>query len=409
MLDTIVNVIARCGWQWSFWRSTPGEDRGKTRSVKSGKMQYREYGKTGVKVSVLGFGTLRTPKTRGRVDMDLFVNILGHAFDLGVNYVDTAAMYSNGKGEIAVGKALKGRRDKVFVATKNHYKGESADEWQAYLDQSLGRLDVGYIDFYHLHGLRWNVYRKQLGPGKPIERFRKAKDEEYIRHMCFSSHDKPENIMRLIDTGDFDGMLVQYNLLDRRNEEVIAYAHEKGMGVAIMGPVGGGRLVGPSKRIQIAGEAKSTPEIALRFVLSNPNVTLALSGMNTLEMVEENVATASREEPLSTEERLRVLEALEETKRLTDLYCTGCRYCMPCPNNVDIPRNFEAMNYYRVWGLEEHARSLYRSLGKRKRQGAVVEKWAEACVECGECEPKCPQNIPIRERLKETAATLGKD
>jgi len=381
----------------------------KRRVERSDEMQYREYGKTGIKVSTLGFGTLRTPKVRGRVDMDLLVSILRHAFDLGVNYVDTAAMYSNGKGEIAVGKALKGRRNRVFVATKNHYKGESADKWQAYLDQSLERLDVGSIDFYHLHGLRWNVYRKQLGRGKPVERFRKAKDEGYIRHMCFSSHDKPENIRKLIDTGEFDGVLVQYNLLDRKNEQVIAYAHEKGMGVAIMGPVGGGRLVGPSERIQMAGGAKSTPEIALRFVLSNPNITLALSGMSTIKMVEENVATASREEPLSTEERQRVLEALEETKRLADLYCTGCRYCMPCPNDVDIPRNFEAMNYCRVWGLEEHARSLYKSLGKRKKRGAVVEKWAEACVGCGECESKCPQNIPIRERLKETAAALGEN
>jgi predicted aldo/keto reductase-like oxidoreductase len=271
----------------------------------------------------------------------------------------------------------------------------------------LEQLDVDYIDLYHLHAVRWDVYRKQLVPGKITERFRKAKEEGLIRHMCFSSHDKPEGIRKLIDTGEFDGMLVQYNLLDRANEEVIAYAHEKGMGVAIMGPVGGGRLVGPSERIQMAGGAKSTPEIALRFVLSNPNVTLALSGMSTMKMVEENVATAGREEPLSTEERQRVLEALEETKRLADLYCTGCRYCMPCPNDVDIPRNFEAMNYYRVWGLEEHARSLYKSLGKRKKRGAVVEKWAEACVGCGECESKCPQNILIRERLEETAAALG--
>jgi hypothetical protein len=157
----------------------------------------------------------------------------------------------------------------------------------------------------------------------------------------------------------------------------------------------------------MVGDAKSTPEVALRFVLSNPNVTVALSGMNTIQMIDENAATASREESLSEEEKQSILDTLEETKRLSDLYCTGCGYCMPCPNDVDIPANFSAMNYYRVWGLLEHARSQYKRLGKKKKDGTIVEAWAEACIECGKCEPKCPQNIPIREQLKETAAALG--
>ena len=375
-------------------------------------MQYRTYGKTGDKVSALGFGAMRLPMVDDHVDMDLSISIIRRALDLGVNYVDSAVGYCNGESQIAVGKAIKGRRDKLFVSTKNNYRGEDGDEWQRVLDQSLERIDVDYIDFYHLHGLRLETYRKQLGPNKPIERFRKAKEEGLIRHTCFSCHDTPENMKTLIDTGEFAGMLVQYNLLDRRNEEAIAYAHEKGMGVAIMGPVGGGRLVAPSDQIQsMVGEARSTPEVALRFVLSNPNVTLALSGMNSIAMVEENTATASREEPLSAEERQNILDTLEETKKLADLYCTGCGYCMPCPNDVDIPGNFSAMNYYRVFGLEEYARSQYRGLRRKRnrRAGTVTEAWAAACIECGECEPKCPQNIPIREQLKETHATLGAD
>jgi predicted aldo/keto reductase-like oxidoreductase len=177
------------------------------------------------------------------------------------------------------------------------------------------------------------------------------------------------------------------------------------MGVAIMGPVGGGKLVAPSERILgMVGEAKSTPEVALRFVLSNPDVTLALSGMKTLGMVEENAATASRKGSLSAEERQRFVEAVEEVQQLSDLYCTGCGYCLPCPNKVYIPGNFEALNCLRVWGLEELARKRYKQLGKNKSR-----RWAEACVECGECEPKCPQNIPIRERLREVAEALGGD
>ncbi len=372
-------------------------------------MQYKMYGKTGDKVSRLGFGAMRLPMVDGHVDMDLSVSIMRRAFDLGVNYVDSAVGYCNSESQIAVGKAIKGRRDKLFVSTKNHYKGESGDEWQKFLDQSLERIDVDYIDFYHSHGLAWDQYQNMLGKGGPMERFRKAKEEGLIRHMCYSCHDSPENMKKLIDTGEFDGMLLQYNLLDRRNEEAIAYACEKGMGIAIMGPVGGGRLVAPSDQIQnMVGGSKSTPEVALRFVLSNPNVTLALSGMNSMAMVEENVATASREEPLTAEERQGILDALEEIKRLSDLYCTGCGYCMPCPNDVDIPRNFQLMNYFRVFGLKDYARREYKGLEKRrKRDGTVVEAWAAACVECGECEPKCPQNIPIREQLKETHAALG--
>ena len=374
-------------------------------------LQYKEYGKTGDKVSRLGFGLMRLPMVGDHVNMDLSVRLIRRAIQLGVNYLDSAVMYCKSESQVAFGKGIKDLRDKVYVSTKNHYKGESGDEWQKNLDDSLKRISVDYIDFYHLHDLRWEQYRNMLGKDKPIERFRKAKEEGLIRHKCFSCHDSPENMMKLIDTGEFEGMLCQYNLLDRRNEEAIAHAHDKGLGVAIMGPVGGGRLVDPSERIhEIVGGAKSTPEVALRFVLSNPNVTLALSGMNSITMVEENVVAAGREEPLTAEEKQRVLDMLAETERLSDLYCTGCSYCMPCPNDIDIPANFSAMNYYKVWGLEEHARQLYKRLGKkRKSDGTVVEAWAEACIECGECEPKCPQNIPIREQLKETAAALGEN
>jgi predicted aldo/keto reductase-like oxidoreductase len=373
------------------------------------EMLYREYGKTGIVVSVLGFGTGRFPIAKRDFDMDRIVNILRRAFDLGVNYVDTAEAYSLNRGEVAVGRAIKGQRDQVYVSTKVSRVCTSGDEWRAYFDGCLQRLDTDYVDFYHHHNLQWKNYQKQLGPDGPIERCRQAAQEGLIHHMCFSSHDTPENIVRLIDTGEFDGMLVQYNVVDRSNEEVIAYAHERGMGVSIMGPVGGGLLTAPLEQIRRAvGDAKSTPEVALRFVLSNPNVTLALSGMNTVEMVEENVAAASRSEALSDAEIQGVLGALQEIQRLADLYCTGCGYCMPCPNGVDIPANLQAMNYYRIWGWEEHARDLYRRLGfKRQWHGRKVQRWAEACVECGECEPKCPQHIAIREQLKETAVVLG--
>jgi predicted aldo/keto reductase-like oxidoreductase len=142
--------------------------------------------------------------------------------------------------------------------------------------------------------------------------------------------------------------------------------------------------------------------MALRFVLANPNVSCAISGMNTVEMVEENVAAASRPEPLSEAERAAVAEALEERKRLAELYCTGCNYCMPCPHGVDIPGNFSLMNYHRLFGLHEYGAAQYAEMGEKG-------KWASACQECGECEPKCPQHIPIIEQLKETRQILGRE
>lgn len=373
-------------------------------------MQYTEYGKTGDRVSRLGFGLMRLPMVDDHVDMEISVALIKRAVELGVNYLDSAEGYGNSESQIAFGRGIKGIRDKVLVSTKNGYKGESGDEWRERLDTSLERIDVDTIDYYHSHGLSWEQYQGMLGKNGPMERFRKAKEEGLIRHMCFSCHDSPENMIKLIDTGEFDGLLCQYNLLDRRNEAAIARAHEQGMGVVIMGPVGGGRLVPPSDQIQnMVQGSQSSPEVALRFVLSNPNVTIALSGMNSLEMVDENAATASREEPLTAAERRRVLDALEETKTLSELYCTGCGYCMPCPNDVDIPANFSAMNYHKVWGLEGLARTWYKGLGTKKKEDGTVAAWAEACVQCGECEPKCPQNIPIIEQLKETHAVLGEN
>ena len=372
-------------------------------------MQYREYGKTGIKLSALGFGCMRFPMEERHVKKEETIKMLHRAMDLGVNYFDSAVGYCNGESQIVLGKAIKGRRDNLYISTKNHYKGDDPEEWRRFLDQSLERLGIDYIDFYHLHGLTLEQYTDHLLPNGPIDEARKAKEKGLIKHLCFSSHDKPENIMKLIDTGEFEGILVQYNLLDRHNEEAIAYAHEKGLGVVIMGTVGGGRLVPPSEKVQsvVSGEVKSTPEVAIRFVLSNPNVTVALSGMNSIEMVEENVATASRPEPLSAEERQRILDMLEENKRLEELYCTGCEYCMPCPNGVDIPGNFSAMNLLRVWGLKELAKRRYARLGRRKKDGEPAPAWAEACVECGECEPKCPQDIPIIEQLKEVVEPLS--
>lgn len=364
-------------------------------------VQYRQYGKTGKQVSVLGFGAMRLPQ-----DEEEAVAIMVRALELGVNYIDTAHGYNGGWSEQMVGRAIRQfGRDKVYVATKNPLADDTRDGWWRRMEESLERLDCGYIDFYKVvHSLGWDSWQTFSRKGGPIEAMTQAKDQGLFHHIVFSSHDTPQNIIKLVDLGLFEGLLVQYNLLDRQNEDVIAYAHDKGLGVEIMGPVAGGRLGTSSEKLQGIIGASSTPELALRFVLANPHVTIAFSGMSNMAQVEENCATASREEPLSPSELEAVESTLIENRKLADLYCTGCNYCMPCPNNVGIPQCFAAMNLHRVWGLTEHARRRYAHLGPDNREGLLQ---ADACTECGQCEAKCPQKIPIIAQLKETHAALS--
>jgi predicted aldo/keto reductase-like oxidoreductase len=164
----------------------------------------------------------------------------------------------------------------------------------------------------------------------------KAREQGLIRHICCSFHGPPDDLIKLADTGLFDTVILQYNLLYRDLEDAFAHANRCGMGILVMGPVGGGRLGYPSeKAAALIGEVKSTPELALRFVLSNPNIHVALSGMSTIEQVEENCATVSSAGKLTEAEHKRITEAIAERKKLTGLYCTGCGYCMPCPAGVD--------------------------------------------------------------------------
>lgn len=376
-------------------------------------MQYTEFGRTGIQVSRLGFGCMRFPSREvdGKkvFDEEESIRMMHRAMELGVNYFDTAPGYCEKQSEIIVGKALKGRRDKVYLSTKYPSEEASGDDLERKLETSLKKLDTDYIDFYHMWGISLKTFVERLDtPDGPMARARKLRDTGVIRHISFSFHDAPENMIEIIRRGEgvFASVLCQYNLLDRANEDAIAYAHEQGLGVTIMGPVGGGRLGAPSKVIQdlLPGKVQSSAEMALRFVMNNRNVNIALSGMSSMDMVEENAAVASNMEPLTQEEEARIAASLEENRRLADLYCTGCNYCMPCPKGINIPEIFKMMNYHRVYGLTKFARDNYARIGK--------DPWlnfqnAAACVQCGACEKKCPQHLHIREQLRAAHEALG--
>jgi len=382
-------------------------------------VQYRTLGQTGIQASILGFGAMRLPTLEdGICDIEQSVPLLRRGLDLGITYIDTAYVYIKGTSEVAVGQAIKGYdRQSLYLATKIPVDSAETAEpnvWRGKLEESLKRFDTPYIDFVLFHGLRWQVFEDFVSkPGKALDEARKAQSEGLIRHICFSSHDTAENIIKLIDTHEFATMLVQYNFLDRHNEPAIKHAAENGMGVVIMGPVAGGRLATP-KGIATDEDGLlevKTPELALRFVWNNPDVSVALSGMNEMLQIEENTAAASRLDSLGADEMAQVERLVEKNERLADLYCTGCGYCMPCPNGVNIPENFRYMNWYRVWGLEEDAKKAYANLSAEGTwgpwAGRIEGLKAEACVQCGECEPKCPQHIPIIDQLKEVAETLG--
>jgi uncharacterized protein len=374
-------------------------------------MQYRPFGNTGIKISTLGFGSMRLPQkdVDGKLvfDHEESVRIIHRAFELGVNYIDTAPYYCDHESETIVGKALKGWREKIYLSTKNPIEDDSGLHYRERLEKSLKKLDTPYIDFYHMWGISWETFEQKINvKDGPLEQALQAKSEGLIRHISFSFHDKPENLFKLIDTGYFETVLCQYNMLDRSNEAAIACARERGLGVVVMGPVGGGRLGVPSAVIQrlIPGGAKSSAELALRFVLTNPNITCALSGMGSRSMVEENTVVASNASELSEGEVTAINAAMAQNRKLADLYCTGCSYCMPCPQEVNIPLNFELMNYHRVYSLTDYARQEYTKIGTNPW---MKGKRADECIECGECEEKCPQHLNIREQLKETAAALG--
>jgi predicted aldo/keto reductase-like oxidoreductase len=375
-------------------------------------MQIRTLGKTGIKTSILGFGVLRPPRTKsGKADVNETIRIIRKAIDNGVTFVDTAYNYLNGKSEVILGKALKeGYREKVTLMTKCPiWSIKSAADFDDKLNEQLKRLDEEFIDIYIFHNLNEKRF-KTVEKFNLLAKMKEAKADGKIRHIGFSSHASSEEIKKFIDVGVFEFLLVQYSLIDNSKEEIIQYAVDQGLGVGVMGPVGGGRLaLEPTVEMRkwLTKGRKNFADLALKFAWSNPNVSVTLSGMGSEKMVNENIAWASSKNyQLTDEERKRAEKLSKKFKEMYDLNCTDCGYCEPCPNEVNIRAIFKQLITSRNPLQMRMARSRYRKIGELK---TLPGKDATACDECGECEEKCPQEIPIRKRLKEAHALLSKD
>jgi len=366
-------------------------------------MKYTQLGTTGIKVSRLGFGCMRFPMTpEGKVDRRLTIPLLHRSVELGINYFDTAIGYCGSDSQRVLGEAFEGMRDRLVLSTKNHMHEATADVWWQQLIESLNLLRTEYIDIYNFHGLTWDGYTKHIaGPQGKLRLMEKARDQGKVRFICCSFHDSPEALLKIAKTRVFSVITLQYNLLYRDLEDTVKRVRDMSIGVVVMGPVGGGRLGVTSERIRrlTGGKVSSTPEAALRFVLANPGVAVALSGMSNTEQLEENVQIVSEKEPF-TQKEIRIIEQeAQRVKERIGVKCPACGYCKPCPAGVDIPGNFAVYNEFLIYGLFENARHAYNNLSKN----------AAECILCGACVSKCPQKINIPAALQKVVAALDSE
>ncbi|AKG34927.1 aldo/keto reductase [Paenibacillus durus] len=385
-------------------------------------MLYRKYGKTNEMVSVLGFGCMRLPVIDGNarnIDDDKAIAMLRYGIDNGINYVDTAYPYHGdgmggpGESEPFVARALKdGYRDKVNIATKlPSWLIKTREDMDRYLNEQLERLETDHIDFYLVHALNAGTWKtvKELGIGEFLD---SAVKDGRIRYPGFSFHDELPVFKEIVDAYDWTFCQVQYNYLDEYFQagiEGLEYAAAKGIGIAVMEPLRGGRLVRDiPDGVQAAfdkADIKRTPaEWALRWVWNNPDVAVTLSGMSTMEQVEENLKIANEAYSGSlSKQELDVVNEARNVFRQTRVSCTGCAYCMPCPAGVNIPGNFTYVNEYYLLDNDFQKKMLKETYAAR-----ISEKErASQCVECGTCEEHCPQNLPIIEELKHVAEVFA--
>jgi hypothetical protein len=380
-------------------------------------MQYRGFGRLDWQVSALGFGCMRLPTVDGgrmspNIVQDEAVRMVRHAIDRGVNYLDTAYPYHGGQSEVVVGKALRdGYREKVKLATKlPTWQVTCAGDFDRLLEEQLKKLETDHIDFYLLHALgksRWHdlVLKHDL-----LGRAEGALADGRIRHLGFSFHDGHEAFEEIVKGSElWEFCQIQYNYMDTESQagtRGLKLAAEKGLAVVVMEPLMGGRLADPPKDVREAMEGfavrRSPAGWALAWLWDQAEVSVALSGMSTMGQVEENLGYAeeARVGMLGAEEQGLIARARAMYEARTVIPCTRCTYCMPCPNGLNIPGNFEIFNYAELFDDVATAKFKYQVfLAEGQRAGE--------CIACGICEDACPQKIPISEWMPKVSALLG--
>lgn len=374
-------------------------------------MNYRKD-RYGNDVSILGYGCMRFKRSGGRLDIDKAEREIMAAFNGGVNYFDTAYIYPG--SEAALGEIVErnGIRDKIYIATKlPHYLIKTEADIEKYFSEQLARLRTDHVDYYLMHMLTdVGTWERLKGLGV-IEWLEEKKKSGAIRQVGFSYHGGSEMFCKLIDAYDWDFCMIQYNYMDEHSQagrRGLQYANSKGLPVMIMEPLRGGRLVNnlpeDAKRIFSGHEKQYTPvQWAFRWLWNQPEVTCVLSGMNSEEMVADNVQTASTAGAgeLSAEDEEMLQSVVKAINARMKVGCTGCGYCIPCPKGVDIPGCFAAYNRRYSDGWFVSLKEYFMCTGLRKTSSA-----ASNCVNCGKCKQHCPQGIDIPGELKNVKGKL---
>ena len=375
-------------------------------------MQYRQFGSLDFKCSVLGFGVMRLP-TKGstkEIDYPEATRMLRYAIDNGVSYVDTGYPYHGGESETFLGEALKdGYRERVKLATKLLVRiVEKREDIDRIFAEQLQKLKTDYIDMYLLHGLsrkNWQTVQKF----DILSWAEGLKKDGKIKHLGFSFHDDYEAFEEILNGYDgWEFVQIQYNYMNENYQagtKGLKLAAERGLPVIVMEPILGGNLANPPdavRRLMDSAEVKRRPaDWALQWLWSKPEVTLVLSGMSTMEQVEENLASAENSAiGLLSEDDLSTLNGVRETfEQLRPIPCTSCEYCMPCPSGVKIPWNLNLYNKGYMYNTMEIQKSQYNNADAADR--------ASECTACLECEEKCPQNIKISEWMACISSTFA--
>lgn len=370
-------------------------------------MKYVEFGKQKIKASRFGLGCMRFLRTKTDngneiIDEDLAIDLIRHAIDNGVNYIDTAYSYEG--SELVIGKALKdGYRDKVILATKlPTWEKYSYEDFRTVFNKQLERLQTDHIDTYLLHCLNrsnWDDVMSNNVLGFMDELYAEGK----IKYRGFSFHGTVEVFKEIVDAYDWDMCQIQLNYLDQKSQaglEGLRYAASKGISVVIMEPLKGGMLSNVPddiKSIMDESSAKRSPsEWGFRWLYDMPEVSVILSGINTADQLAENIMIFENSDTnvLTQDEKALIDKVIREYNTRLKVGCTGCKYCMPCPSGVAIPEIFKLYNDISLFGTTDLTKTLYSLIAS----GAGRD--ASRCVECGRCEALCPQGIEIIKNLK---------
>lgn len=355
----------------------------------------------GKEISRLGYGGMRFPKNGDEVDMDAAVQLLRKAYEMGINYFDTAMVYHKGESEKIFGKAFEPYpRNSYLIADKmSIWLCSDEEDMKARFYNQLKTLKTDYIDFYLVHSLNRNHYKK-VKDLHCVEFLQQMKQEGKIKHLGFSFHDTYQVFTQILNDYTWDFVQIQLNYLDWHNqgaEQLYRELERRNLPVMVMEPVRGGYLATiDSERAKPFLELEPQRSIAswaIRWVESLPQVAVVLSGMSDLQQLEDNVATMTHFETMNEQELAAIDRVVEEIRKVNEIPCTGCRYCMDCPMGVDIPEIFSIYSQYKIFGKEKAFVQDYEE---------VVEhgNGAEHCVRCMACTTKCPQMIAIPDKLE---------